>query len=1121
MVLAVAAELSHKDIPSTYQNVNFIRMCTKGVHLDNRILLNTWVLIIIFMLIKYKLLVLCHITKNMGFVKELGNGKLGRVQKFGVFLSFWLTILNLLLIIIANPAIKNPGPCPEDFTVMYQNVRGFVPFSALGKTILPLDTNKLLDFQAYVFENKPSLIVLNETWLTKDHLDNEIFPNDSYRCYRLDRTLKSHPMDPANKDKYKTRGGGVMIAIRSDLSVEAKRIAIKSKAEILSVELKFSNNDIVCITTCYRVGTLGAANHKEVDSHLRAIASNKKYNKHIILGDFNLPRTSWPEAESSDNIENLFIDTFNDLGMYQLVSYPTHDKGKILDLILTDKPGLVKDINIFNQHTVCQSDHFGITFKLRVKTKKVVSKRKIFNYKKANWDGLNRDLNSVRWDQCLKYNEANLGWEKFKDILSHLTHKHIPTITIKDNQQPPWFDSDTFKLCRKKERLRKKYKETKSPVDYSNFSKCRKEFKNLVKEKMSANFDDEEDTALISKKFWKHLKSISGSSRIPETVSYNSRFRNNPDDQAELFNEFFADQFSDASNYDIDINFNNDRDNDIDFNFRRVRALLSKVNVNKAVGPDGIHGKVLKNCATSLAYPLSLIFKTSYNTGQIPSDWKLASIVPVYKKGSKVSVENYRPISLTSLVMKIFEKIIRDELMKKCEHLLNSNQHGFLPSKSCTTQMIPFTESIALSMNEGLRSDVIYFDFAKAFDSVNHDIILDKLKNKFHIDGALLKFLVNYLQNRKQQVLIGGTKSSLKDVKSGVPQGSILGPLLFVLFINDMSESVSSGTHIALYADDSKIWRNIHSWNDHDILQKDISALYEWSVKNKMKFHTDKCKALPIAPTGKGLDNYFDQIFPFNIFHYHMNGVDLQFVQSEKDLGIIVTSNLSWVDQLNSLYLKASSRLGLLKRTVYFIKCPKQKRNFYLAIVRSQFEHCIQIWRPNNDTYIAKLERVQRRAVKWILSEYDHHYNEVEYIKRLKDLDLLPLQYRFIFSDLTMFYKIYYKQSCITLPDYFKPISNDDISTRLRKTIRPPEYLLGTENTINLEELRKTKNDHLSIKCVTEANSHVFKNSFFYRTVHEWNRVPVEIRSSDTLTKFESSLKSYLWDRVLYELEPD
>ena len=147
------------------------------------------------------------------------------------------------------------------------------------------------------------------------------------------------------------------------------------------------------------------------------------------------------------------------------------------------------------------------------------------------------------------------------------------------------------------------------------------------------------------------------------------------------------------------------------------------INVNKACGPDGISGKNLKNCAGSLAYPLSLLYKLSYNSGIIPQEWKLANVVPVFKKGSKNLVENYRPISLTCLVMKIFEKIIRNELMIRCSDMINPNQHGFLPDKSCTTQMITFTESIAFALNHSIRTDVVYFDFAKAFDYVNYDII--------------------------------------------------------------------------------------------------------------------------------------------------------------------------------------------------------------------------------------------------------------------------------------------------------------------------------------------------------------------------------------------------------------
>ena len=183
------------------------------------------------------------------------------------------------------------------------------------------------------------------------------------------------------------------------------------------------------------------------------------------------------------------------------------------------------------------------------------------------------------------------------------------------------------------------------------------------------------------------------------------------------------------------------------------------VKPRKASGPDRIHGLVLKNCAFGLAYPLSKLYQVSYNSGIIPQEWKLANVVPVHKKGAKMDVANYRPISLTCLVMKIFENIIRDEIMLKYRHLLNENQHGFLPSKSCDTQMLYFQESLMLSLNNDIQNDVVYFDFSKAFDSVNHDILLTKLKHEYGINGTLLKFLVDYLQNRQQCVVIGGHQS--------------------------------------------------------------------------------------------------------------------------------------------------------------------------------------------------------------------------------------------------------------------------------------------------------------------------------------------------------------------------
>ena len=270
---------------------------------------------------------------------------------------------------------------------------------------------------------------------------------------------------------------------------------------------------------------------------------------------------------------------------------------------------------------------------------------------------------------------------------------------------------------------------------------------------------------------------------------------------------------------------------------------------NKAQGADNIHGKVLKQCSVTLSIPLALLFNKCYSTGCIPADWKLANIVPVHKKGSKAEVTNYRPISLTSIIMKTFERIIRDDLIRRCDHLIDSRQHGFMLEKSCTTQLVSFCDSLALSLNENIRTDVVYFDFQKAFDSVNHDIILQKLKQQYGIDGSLLRFFKCYLNERYQRVVIGNKMSHKCRVTSGVPQGSILGPTLFILFLNDITKDLSPDTNIAMYADDTKIWRRIRKQDDHWILQRDINSLMNWATSNKMKFHPSKSHVLSITNT--------------------------------------------------------------------------------------------------------------------------------------------------------------------------------------------------------------------------------------------------------------------------------
>ena len=239
---------------------------------------------------------------------------------------------------------------------------------------------------------------------------------------------------------------------------------------------------------------------------------------------------------------------------------------------------------------------------------------------------------------------------------------------------------------------------------------------------MRANLDYY-DRNLLIKKFWSHVKSSRNASRIPEVVSYEGLTANEPLAKANMFNKYFYKQFSEPSHYETSIDFTSDSSFDIDFSASRIKPLLDSLDINKAQGPDGINGAVLKNCSETLSYPLSILFNLVYNTGYIPQEWKVANVVPVYKKDDKNKVTNYRPISLTSQVMKVLERIIYDELLCRTINKIDTRQHGFLRNRSCNTNLLLFTESIARSLHEKIGIDVIYFDFAKAFDTVSHDLI--------------------------------------------------------------------------------------------------------------------------------------------------------------------------------------------------------------------------------------------------------------------------------------------------------------------------------------------------------------------------------------------------------------
>ena len=1000
----------------------------------------------------------------------------------------WMSILNFLLIAIVNPSLLNPGPSSssQNVSVFYHNVQGLIPWGELSEDHPILYTTKIHELNLFLEHNKPDIVVYNETWLKDSISDNEVIPTDKYKVFRLDRSLFTHPSDPTNNRKYRINGGGVLIGIRHDLDVQTKLISIKCKAEILSLELTDKQGRKTILSTLYRVGTLKSENHNHVDQYLRNIRRRRNVHELILIGDLNMPNTDWETGVSGDRTEQLFLDTFSDLSLSQVVRYPTHVKGNILDIILTDKPQHIHDINIDSS----KPDHFPIVFKLNLNARRKKSaKRCIFNFKKANWDGINSEFSTINWEGLLSDRNIDDAWAVFKTKFSEVSNRHIPKIKISDEFQPPWYDSEVHDLCNRKQWFHKRWKKSRSDLHYAKFSECRKQFKNLVEKKLEENFEDEENRNHITKKFWSYVKSKSNSHRIPEVVSYDNRLRSNPKDQCELFNEYFYGQFSAPSTYNIDIDFNNDGLYEVNFTRDLIRTHLLAINPNKAQGPDLIHGRILKLCANSLDYPLSHLFKLSYETGNIPADWKLANVVPIHKKGSKSEVGNYRPISLTSLVMKIYERVIRDELLSRCNHLIDQRQHGFLARKSCCTQMVDFCDSLALSLNDNIRSDVIYFDFQKAFDSVNHDIILQKLKYQYNIDGSLLRFFVNYLKDRFQRVVINNEQSTLLGVNSGVPQGSILGPTLFILFLNDITEGLSEGTNITMYADDTKVWRRIYKADDHYILQRDINHLLNWATRNMMKFHPDKCKTLAVTNGHR----------PETDFIYSMSDLVIEYTDLEKDLGIHVNGKLNWNEHNEIIYSRANQKLGLLKRTCNFVRNKSKRRALYMSLVRSQFEHCPIVWRPSAKSTLARIESIQKRALKWVMDDAYISFTKIgNYYKYCKQFNILPISFRFDFRDLMFFHSVFYSYSVSKLPDYLSRFTGSS--------------------------LRRSHYDRLSIvssilpripqNLSTESSTLGISKSFFYRAHLAWNVLPLDIRDIGAPSKFKIALLDYLWSSV-------
>ena len=296
---------------------------------------------------------------------------------------------------------------------------------------------------------------------------------------------------------------------------------------------------------------------------------------------------------------------------------------------------------------------------------------------------------------------------------------------------------------------------------------------------------------------------------------------------------------------------------DIKISEQRVRKLMENLSPYKAGGPDGISPRVLRELAGELAPALTIIFQSSLSTGIVPTDWRDAYITPMFKKGEQYNPANYRPISLTCIGCKFMEHIVVSSVMQHFEThcILSDNQHGFRRGRSCETQLLEFVEELMTSLEGGRQTDIIILDFAKAFDWVNHSLLVHKLQY-YSIRGSTITWIANFLSDRHQAVVVDGSRSSYARVRSGVPQGSVLGPCLFLAYINDLPEKLMA--LLRLFADDTAVYRVVYSGTDEVQLQQDLHRLMEWEESWDMLFHPAKCVSLPITRSRSSLNYSYE-----------------------------------------------------------------------------------------------------------------------------------------------------------------------------------------------------------------------------------------------------------------------
>ena len=807
-------------------------------------------------------------------------------------------------------------------------------------------------------------------------------------------------------------------------------------------------------------------NKSVFNTYFSNIMKHLKYDNVIICGDFNLPKINWVKCSPLPIPEQEFVDLLHTNDLHQVVTFPTRFRenqiNNTLDLLLISSNVKSRLNGLSGISPLGKSDHATIVFGVESSTHPIKKSCSYYDYSHADFVKINDNLNQIDWSTL---NDMSLeeSWSFFEDKMKQNIEDHVPLKTQK-RKKPPWFNHELKELIKRKKNAFKRYMSNKATYRYKIYSTIR----NLVKKKIKEAIRNHEskiinDVKANPKKFWNYInKKTKHGSQLGDLIGDDGSFCDTDLSKATTLNNHFAKAFTieDSSNIPEPQPKNTTSSiHEILITEKCVLTNLNNLKTNKSMGPDGIPAVLLKNTAASISIPLTMIFNKSLSDGKLPKMWKLANVIPIFKKGIKTDPNNYRPISLTSICAKLMESILKDSLtiFLNDTKFLSNSQYGFRSGRSCTTQLIEVMNDFSTHFENKETVDIIYFDFKKAFDTVPHNRLLLKLKQA-GIDGNVLKWVTDFLHDRKQRVVIDSASSTGINVESGVPQGSVLGPLLFLIFINDLPDNLESTCK--MFADDTKLY-NLSKKSSS--LQSDINKLTDWSNTWQLKFNTDKCKVLHL-----GKNN------PCNA--YFMNGQQLLTVNVERDLGVTFDSSLEFKEHITKCSSDANKLIGVIKRNISYLN-KDSLRILITSLIRSKLEFCNCIWSPIYKWQSSMLEKVQRRATKLLPQIKNFSYED-----RLKYLNLTSLKYRRIRGDLIQ---------------TFKFLKGYDVLSK---------------NIFSMSDNTNLRNNYLKLKTIYTKNP-IRSNFLSNRITNTWNKLSTCAKESNTINQFKNFI-----DKELYEL---